>query len=190
MADAKELLNLITADNRYSELEKRPLALFVKTTAGPRAGGVLTGSAGKLGSDEKIARSAVSQNKVTPRKADNLEQTDIKKESSNSGCCVSSFFAQNQKQIIWTALIASLLGLAVWGTYRHWLFVGSTDLSYPFGPDPDIWGRAVMLAISEAPMTVPPAYPNLVSIFADANSRLRLHSGQRYRIGPPFSSAD
>ncbi|MAA79911.1 MAG: hypothetical protein CL916_11695 [Deltaproteobacteria bacterium] len=40
------------------------------------------------------------------------------------------------------------------------------ELSYPFGPDTSIWGKAALLARYNAPQTVPPAFPELVSLMA------------------------
>ena len=37
---------------------------------------------------------------------------------------------------------------------------------YPFGPDTSIWGKAALLARYNAPQTVPPAFPELVSLLA------------------------
>lgn len=40
------------------------------------------------------------------------------------------------------------------------------EILYPFGPDTSIWGKAALLARYNAPQTVPPAFPELVSLMA------------------------
>ncbi|MEC7983554.1 MAG: glycosyltransferase family 39 protein [Myxococcota bacterium] len=63
-------------------------------------------------------------------------------------------------------LYLSLLVVSGLGTFSVWSSVNGSGLDFPFGPDPDIWGKAALLAKFNAPQTVPPFYPELTSFLA------------------------
>ena len=62
--------------------------------------------------------------------------------------------------VIFTGVIVFLM--TIW---RFESLIGEGVL-YPFGPDTSIWGKAALLARYNAPQTVPPAFPELVSLMA------------------------
>jgi hypothetical protein len=63
------------------------------------------------------------------------------------------------------SLIFIIFILCFMTVQRMYFFLGE-GVEYPFGPDPDIWGKAALLARYNAPQTVPPAYPELVSLLS------------------------
>ena len=69
------------------------------------------------------------------------------------------------RQVYRIFIISFALLLSFKAYYRVYSFT-EIDIQYPFGPDISIWGKAAVMAKYSAPQTVPPAYPELISVLS------------------------
>ena len=73
------------------------------------------------------------------------------------------------------AFVSSSVVIAIsgWVAWRLLSFTGQVGLNYPLGPDPDIWGiEGALMARYDSPISIPPGYPQAVSLFAGSNGGL------------------